>query len=125
MSIKEDVEVWIKQAGRDMQSAENSLKSKDYYVAALLAQQATEKALKYLYLVHNKELLRIHDLSKLARAVEAPKEMVLKCSEINPVYIEVRYPLGKDMPAEKVSEPQAKHILKLAYEVISWIKMQV
>ena len=125
MDSEEDVKVWIRQAERDMQSAENSLKSKDYYVAALLAQQATEKALKYLYLVQKRKLFRIHDLTRLARAVEAPHEILLKCSEINPVYTETRYPLGKSLPADKIDELQAKHILRLAYGVITWVKKQV
>ena len=125
MNTPEDIEVWIKQAERDMRSAENSFKSKDYYVAALLAQQATEKALKYLHLVHKKKLLHIHDLMRLAKAVEAPQEILLKCSEINPVYTEVRYPLGKGLPADKINEIQAKHILRLAYGVITWIKKQL
>ena len=41
--------VWFQQAERDVLSAKNSFKSSDYYVAALLCQQAVEKALKFLF----------------------------------------------------------------------------
>ena len=41
---------WFKQAERDIKSAENSLISRDYYVASFLCEQAIEKALKALYL---------------------------------------------------------------------------
>lgn len=49
------IEVWWKQAKRDLKSAKNSLNSKDYYVSALLSQQAVEKALKAYNLVNNLE----------------------------------------------------------------------
>ena len=122
---KGDIDVWIKQAVRDMQSAENSLKSGDYYVAALLSQQAVEKALKYLYITRKKKLLPIHDLTALAKLVGAPQDILFKCSEINPVYIEVRYPSGKDLPSEKIDERQAKHILTITYGILIWVKEQV
>lgn len=106
--MKADIKVWWKQAERDLKSAQNSLVSKDYYVSALLSQQAVEKALKFLYLREKGELLRIHDVVKLAREVNAPLEIVKKCAEINPVYVEVRYPEGKELPADKVSKDDGK-----------------
>jgi len=38
------IEIWLKQAECDLKSAKNSFNSKDYYVSALLSQQAVEKA---------------------------------------------------------------------------------
>lgn len=117
--------VWWKQAERDLKSSKNSLNSKDYYVSALLSQQAVEKALKCLYLKERKELLRIHDVVKLAREVNAPLEIVKKCAEINPVYVEVRYPEGNELPADKINKDEAERILELAKEVLLWIKKQL
>jgi len=57
-----EVEKWWKQAKRDLKSAKNSFKSKDYYVSSLLAQQTVEKALKALYIKKFNELIKTHDL---------------------------------------------------------------
>lgn len=122
--MKEEVKVWLKQAERDFKSAKNSFNSKDYYVSALLCQQAVEKALKYLYFRKKKELLRIHDLVKLAREINSPQEIVKICSEINPVYVEVRYPEGEELPAEKINKKEAGRILELTKEVLQWVKKQ-
>lgn len=119
------VEVWWKQAERDLKSAKNSLNSKDYYVSALLSQQAVEKGLKGLYLKKKGELLRIHDLVRLAREVNAPLEIVSKCADINPVYVEVRYPEGNELPADKINKDEAERILEFAKEVLVWIKKQL
>ena len=123
--MKKDLEIWLKQAERDLKSAKNSLNSKDYYVSALLSQQAVEKALKCLYLKEKGELLRIHDLVKLAKEINAPLEIIKKCAEVNPVYVEVRYPEGDELPADKINKNEAEKILELAKEVLLWIKEQI
>ena len=123
--MKTGIEIWWKQAERDLKSSKNSLNSKDYYVSALLSQQAVEKALKCLYLKEKGELLRIHDVVKLAREVNAPLEIVKKCAEINPVYVEVRYPEGNELPADKINKNEAEKILEMAGEVLIWIKKQL
>ena len=123
--MKTGIEIWWKQAERDLKSSKNSLNSKDYYVSALLSQQAVEKALKCLYLKEKGELLRIHDLVKLAREVNAPLEIVKKCAEINPVYVEVRYPEGNELPADKINKNEAEKILEMAGGVLIWIKKQL
>ncbi|MDP3989863.1 MAG: HEPN domain-containing protein [archaeon] len=120
--MRNDVEVWLKQAKRDLKSAKNSLISGDYYVTALLCQQAVEKSLKYHYLQKNKDLLRIHDLVKLAREVGAPDNIIKACAEINPVYVEVRYPEGNELPFEKVNKKEAEYILKLTEIILQWIQ---
>ncbi len=53
--MRKEVENWWKQANRDLLSAENAFKSKDYYVAAFLCQQSVEKGLKALYIKKRKE----------------------------------------------------------------------
>ncbi len=109
---------------RDFASARNSFQSRDYYVSALLCQQAVEKALKYVHLQRRKELLRTHDLVKLAKEIEATPEIIKKCSEISPVYVEVRYPEESELPASKVNKQEAGHILKLTQEILRWVKQQ-
>ena len=116
--------VWLKQAERDLKSANNSYKSKDYYVTALLCQQAAEKALKYLYICNNNKLIRTHDLVQLAKEIKAPLEIIKNCSTLNPIYVEVRYPEDTGLPADKVDNKIALHLLKKTEEVIVWVRKQ-
>lgn len=124
MADRPDIKVWWEQAARDYISAMNSFNSRDYYVCAILCQQAAEKALKYLLLWKRKELLRIHDMVKLARVVDAPIDIIQICAEISPVYAEVRYPEGSELPASKVNKQEAEHILKQSRKVLQWVKKQ-
>jgi HEPN domain-containing protein len=122
--MKKEILIWLKQAERDFKSAKNSLSSGDYYVSALLSQQAVEKALKFLFIKKNGQLLKIHDLVKLARDVSAPLEIIKSCAEINPVYIEIRYPDGDELPADKINKSEAVRIISLTEEILKWIKNQ-
>lgn len=124
MKLKADINVWWKQASRDYTSARNSFNSRDYYVCALLCQQVVEKALKFLHLGRGEELERTHDLVKLAKDLQAPAEIIEKCSVINPVYIEVRYPEGEEFPASKVNKQEAEQLLQLTREILQWVKKQ-
>ncbi len=122
--MRPDVQAWLKQAERDLVSAENCFNSADYYFSAFAAQQAVEKGLKAIYLKTHSDVWKIHDLVRLAKEVNAPQDIIEKCAVITPVYAEVRYPESDEMPSEKVNEAEAKNILKLAKEVMTWIKKE-
>ena len=122
--MKAEVKRWMEQAKADLKSAKNSLKSKDYYLAAFMSQQAVEKGLKSIYLEEYGELRKIHDLSYLARKLNFPEEIIEKCDELTKAYIETRYPdLGSGkIPAKKFSKDDAKKFLKMASEVLKCIR---
>ena len=122
--MKREIDVWIKQALRDYKSAKNSYNSKDYYVTALLCQQAVEKGLKYLLLKKGDKLLKIHDLVILARRVNVPQEIEKYCSEITPLYMEVRYPDVDELPSEKVDKADAEYIIKITHIILKWLQNQ-
>jgi len=113
-----EYETWIKKAKDDLKASHHSLDSKDYEWACFQAQQAVEKALKSMYIKKHDGLLKSHDLVLLARKVNAPQEIIVSCSQINPSYIDTRYPdLSKDY-----SEEDTERILNLVKEVLEWIK---
>ena len=120
--MRKEIENWWKQAERDLVTAENSCRSGDYYASVFWCQQAVEKALKAKYIQLRNNLLKIHDLVKLAKEIQAPEEMVQKCSKINPVYFEVRYPEGDELPSERVNQAEAKKIINFSKEILEWIK---
>ena len=120
--METEVKIWLAQAVRDFKSAKHSYHSKDYYVSALLCQQTAEKGLKAILLHQGKEIPKIHDLLRLGREANASPEILEKCSEINPLYFQVRYPDSDELPARKINKREAVHILELTGEILQWIK---
>lgn len=114
--MKEEVEKWYSRAKKDLEAAQKSLQAKEYGWSCFQAHQGVEKALKAKYLKKNESLIKTHDLVLLAKNANAPKEILIKCSKINPVYLDTRYP---DIPQE-YTEKIAENILKDAGEVIAW-----
>ena len=90
--MKEEIERWMEKAKRDLTTAKNSLKSKDYYAASFWCQQSAEKAFKALLMNRVNEFPKIHDLTKLARLAHAPDSIIGICAKINPAYTSSRYP---------------------------------
>lgn len=116
--MREEIENWWKQSEKDLKAAKNSLNSGDYEWACFQTQQAVEKALKAVYIKKYKRLLKIHDLVLLARKINAPKEIIVLCSKINPSYTDTRYP---DL-SKSYTEEDAKEILNFSEEILEWIK---
>ena len=116
---------WLKQALRDLVTAQHDLTSKDYYAGVFWCQQAVEKSLKALYIKRKSDVIKIHDLVKLAREVEAPPEIISNCTKINPVYLAVRYPESDELPSELVTREKADQILILAREVVEWAQKKL
>ena len=124
IKMKEEIKRWESQADADLKSAKNSLKSKDYYLAAFMSQQSAEKILKALYLKKHNELRKIHDLTYFARNLELSEDLIGKCEELSKVYIETRYPdIGNGkIPAKKFSKSDSEKFLKIAKEVLKCVK---
>jgi HEPN domain-containing protein len=123
--MKMEIKNWWLQAKDDLEKARLLLDGEKYDGAAFFSQQAAEKGLKALYLKEHNNLLKIHDLVKLAREVNAPSEIVVKCSIITPVYFEVRYPEGDEPPFDKVDLPKAQELIVLSGEVLKWIEKEL
>ena len=111
-----EIKKWFEQAKRDLKAANDSLNSENYEWACFQAQQSTEKALKALYIKKNKRLLKVHDLVLLARKINAPDEIVIFCSKINPSYADTRYP---DM-SKVYSKEDAKNVINFTESVLRW-----
>lgn len=116
--MEDSVKMWLKFAERDLRSARKNYEIEEYHVSAFLAQQAVEKALKALHIKKTGDFPKIHDLTRLARMVDAPDEIVRLCAEITPAYTAARYPdVAGDFSREEVNE-----LIKSAEKVIEWVK---
>ena len=112
-----EVEEWMKKAEGDLRAAEINLHQGLLEVSAFLSHQAAEKALKAIHILKFKRLWRIHDLEKLCLSLGAGKEMAKICGELNPHYVETRYPVEREYTREI-----AKSALENARRVLAWAK---
>ncbi len=117
---------WWKQAKRDLESAGHALEYGDYYLVAFLSHQAVEKALKAVYIKKFGELIKVHDISFLARKNGLPEELVDECIRLNPAYIDSRYPdaTGK-LPVYSYKKEIAEPLFNAAKKVIKWVEKEL
>ena len=69
--MNEEVKKWIAKAKSDLKHVRSSLKNKEFDWAQIASQQAAEKALKALCLHKELGLIKVHDLTILAKKVNA------------------------------------------------------
>lgn len=120
---------WLRQAGKDLESARDSLTAKHYEWACFQSQQAAEKALKaFLY-------------SKGLRAIltHSIRDLVLDCSKyekdfgnlvgpgkvLDTYYIPTRYPdalVGNEIPSEYYSQEDASQCISYAELILQIVK---
>jgi HEPN domain-containing protein len=117
--MREEIEKWIKRAEKDLDDAKFSLRGKRFELAAFLAQQTIEKALKALYLKKFNKIKKIHDLVILGKEVGLPENFLNQCKEITAAYIYARYP---EIPEVDDMEKLAKRFVKEAEVIVKWIK---
>ena len=124
-----EVQRWLRQAEKDLESARDSLTAKHYEWACFQSQQAAEKALKaFLY-------------SKGLRAIltHSIRDLVLDCSKFNKgfgnlvsqgkvldsYYIPTRYPdglVGNEIPSEYYSQEDASQCISYAELILKMVK---
>lgn len=121
---KDEALKWLEKAESDLKHAEFSLKNKSFDWAQLASQQAAEKALKAVCIYKGIGLIKVHDITLLARKVNAPTELLEKCGLLNPFYTSARYPDVEEL-LDDLMECAAKDALNAAEEVISWCKKQI
>ncbi len=125
-NLRNETKNWWMQAERDLKSAKNALKSKDYYLVAFLCQQAVEKSLKALILHGKREFSLSHSLIYLGKSVGIPDAFHSFLRDLTPQYTITRYPNATgEVPFELYDEEIASHFLKKSEEVLQWIEKQL
>lgn len=114
--MKEETGMWIKRAEGDLEHANSSLKLEHYGWAQLAAQQSAEK---------NIGLVKTHDLTMLARKINAPKEIIEKAALLNPLYKPSRYPDVEIFLEETEIINMTKEAIEAASFILKWCKQQI
>lgn len=120
--MKEETKRWIKQSEEDLDTAKAIFKIKKYKFASYLCQQSAEKALKALLIEKNKQIIRIHDLVELGKKVNIEKEFLDSLEKLTYVYIDSRYP---DIPQKEYTSKETKGDIRIAEEVLEWVKKKI
>jgi len=125
--MRKEVIDWFTQAKADLRTAENCLKSKDYYASAFFSQQAAEKALKALHINEKKELPpRTHSLIEIGKALGVPTNLASALRDLSPEYIITRYPnAAYGIPADIYDEEKAKDRLEKAKVILQWVRAKL
>ena len=124
--MREEVRMWWELALDDIDTARKNYTIRKYHVTALYAQQATEKALKALYIQTFNELKKTHDLVFLAKKLNIPEQYKIICKQLDPVYLETRYPdVSGKLPQMLFDASDATEFIKIAEEVLQWVKTQL
>ena len=121
--MKKEIENWLRQSEDDLDSAKKNIEIRKYYVSSFLSQQSVEKSLKALVLKKEGKLIKTHNVSKLGKILNIPKELLIKITHIEPVYQETRYPdVASKTPSEEFEEKDAVEFFNIAQEVLEWVK---
>ncbi len=125
--MKEEIENWLKQAEYDFATAKDNFKIKRYSFASFLCQQATEKALKALFLYENKGLVpQSHSLIYLASNTTVPRKYYSFLRELTPKFVNTRYPdAASDLPYLLYDEENTRPIIEQSEEVLEWIQKRL
>jgi HEPN domain-containing protein len=118
------VERWKDQACYDLDTARAMLCSGRYLYVLFCCQQAVEKMIKAVIAKQSNEFPpRLHALIRLAEvvALELTDERAQLLRELSNYYIQTRYPEEIPALAAKISEPQARNILRQTEETIQWL----
>lgn len=115
---------WLEQAQRDLDDARYAREGGRHNLACFLCQQAAEKALKGLLVLHGEEFLWGHSVADLCeRAAErAPefRELRAQGAGLDVYYIPTRYPNGLPggLPADAFGPEDSERALARAATII-------
>lgn len=125
--MREEVWNWYAQGKRDLTSAENSFKSKDFYLCVFMCQQSIEKGFKAIILEKNKDkFVPEHSLIKLGKKILVPAKYHMILKRLSPQYFLARYPdASEDVPFELYDKGISKEFLDKSKEIFSWIEKQL
>lgn len=125
--MRPEVERLLKQADRDLENASKNIGIGAYEIAAFLSQQAVEKYLKGAWIHFKKQMApHTHSLGELGSGLDVPHGLQRNLKSLTPDYTVARYPdAANGVPFEMYDEEIAREKVKMASEVIQWLRTQV
>lgn len=121
---------WFRQAGRDLEQAQDSRQAGRHEWACFAAHQAAEKAVKALHLHLHQEAWG-HVVARLLRelpaAVVVPEELVDQAKVLDNFYIPTRYPNGHPAgaPFEHYGSIQSEEAVRYASAILQFVRLHM
>lgn len=115
---------WFAQAQRDLEKANVDLQYRYWEWACFTAQQAAEKAVKALLMVHGYDAWG-HAITPMLRRLESlsvPAEVIEKAQLLDAYYIPTRYPNGfaEGIPADYFNAAKAREAVDAAQTILQF-----
>ena len=125
------LEKWVQFALADLDVAKRLFKSPKptswtYLLALWHCHQCVEKMLKMVIIKQEKDLLKIHDLPRLAELanIDLAPEMNKFVNQLNKFYLHSRYPDLIYSPLPKVAKQFVEEFLDKTNQIFVWLKKQ-
>ena len=129
--MKEILKNWLLFAKSDLDAANRLFNSPrptqwTYLLTLWHCHQVIEKTLKMIIIKKNKELLKIHDLTKLSKISEInlSKEQKQLLEDLNEFYLRSRYPDLFYKPLPQPNKDFTKNYLEKTKKLFLWLKKQ-
>lgn len=118
---------WWRQAEADLDSAELMFSEAVYYAASWFAHQATEKALKALYIEqHGRPANRVHDLNFLGRSVSVDPSLSGDLALLDSAFMLTRYPDASNRaPVDTATLGSGTRDMEAARRVVQWVQSRL
>ena len=127
--MRREVKLWLKSAEDDIYDAELFLKNSRFFRTAFFSQQGVEKALKAMFfVVKRQEPPKLHTVTELywelkESGFSLPERLEKELFVLNKYYTVSRYPdAANGLPSESIDEEEARRALRIAKEVIEYVK---
>lgn len=120
--MREEAQLWWEQSQADYENAQRIAELEQWYLAAFLAQQSCEKALKAVHIEVKRKLPdRTHSLIKLGKDVGVAEDLLSVLRRLNADYVSTRYPdVDGVAPKDAYDESMVNERLDYAAEVMEW-----
>ena len=122
---------WFRQAEADLRHARNAIQTHDYEWSCFAAHQASEKALKAVFLKlgmdawgHTLTVL----MGNLPESIERPPETLVNNARVlDKYYIPTRYPNGFDSgaPTDYYTFSEAQEAVRMAEAILEFSRIQI
>ena len=127
--MQEVTRKWIERAKYDLDTAEDMFTSGRYLYVAFMCQEAIEKILKGIIVENGGEVLRTHNLVRLAESAGMYNEMADEnkdfLADLTPFAIESRYGDYRNRLSEIIGRKMARNYLDKTKEMYKWIKKRI
>jgi HEPN domain-containing protein len=128
MNTQEKYEYWLESSEYDLATAKAMLDSGRWLYVVFMCQQALEKSVKGLYLLHlDDNVPRTHNIGKIFHAFEGkvpgktPEKYYYLFDRLTSFYLQGRYTEYKQKVSALVDREEAETIYAQAKEAFQWL----